>query len=131
MHGLLNRLVNNIGVQFEQSTETGGNGRAEMSDMIFFVLVEANTPHESNLNLVSHGNRMKQPLAGQTALLRDRQQRRDVITRMRIIRSEKSVVHVQFAHGDTVGPGRPFRRIGAVDAEDPRPLPRAGWASAC
>ena len=58
-------------------------------------------------------------------LLGDRNERGDVVTGMGILSGQKRVVEIKLAHRDTVGPGRPFRRIAAVNAEDPRTLARA------
>jgi len=64
--------------------------------------------HEVYLDFVGHGNGAEQLRAGAAALLRDGQQRRDIVPRMRVIRRQKGVVHVQLADGDSVGPGGPF-----------------------
>ena len=40
--------------------------------------------------------------------------------------SKERVVEVELAHGHTIGPCRPFRRVRAVDTEDPTRRPAVG-----
>jgi hypothetical protein len=79
-----------------------------MRNMIFFEFVQTNRAHEIHLNFVGDGEAAQQLCTGATALLRHGEQRRDVIAGMRIIRREKRVVHVEFAHGDAVSPRGPL-----------------------
>ncbi len=95
-----------------------------MRDMVNLVLVQADSAGQVDLDLVCGSQTTDQVSAGDAKLLRDSDERSDVVTRMGVFRGQKRVVKVEFAHRDAVGPGRPFRRIGTFDAEDPRPLPR-------
>ena len=61
-----------------------------------------------DLDFVSDGDGAEQLRAGAAALLGDGEQRRDIVPRVRVIRRQEGVVHVQLAHGDPVGPGGPF-----------------------
>ena len=64
--------------------------------------------NEIDLNFVRHHKAAQQVRAGPAHLLRHREQGGNVIARMRIIRGEKSIVHVEFTHGHAVGPGGPL-----------------------
>ena len=87
-----------------------------MGDVIDLVLVQANALHQIDLDFVGRCEPADEIGARSSAMLRDREQRRNVVAGMRIIRRQKRVVKIQFAHRDAIGPGRPFRR----DALRPR-----------
>ena len=44
-----------------------------------------------------------------STLLRNSNQRTDIVTRMGVISRQEGVVEIQLAHGRGVGPGSPFR----------------------
>src|SRR5579871_4876186 len=79
-----------------------------MRDVVFLMFVETDTPHEVDLDFVSYDNSTEQFSPGAAGLLRDGKQGGNVIAGMRVIRSEKRVVHVEFANGYAVSPGGPF-----------------------
>ncbi len=81
-----------------------------MSDVVDLALVQANALHQIDLNLVSSGKAADQIGATEAAMLGNRQDRRNVVARMRIVGGEESIVIVQLAHGDTIGPCGPLRR---------------------
>ncbi len=93
--------------------------------MVDLELVQGDSPDQIDLDLVRGRQTTDQVGATHAELLGDRDERRDVVTGMGILGGQKRVVEIELAHSDAVGPGRPFRRIGAVDAEDPRALARA------
>ena len=87
--------------------------------MIYLVFVQADALHEVDLNLVAGGEAAHEVSAGQSAMLRDGEDRRNVVAGMGVIRREKRVVEIQFAYRDAIGPCRPFRRntLALVEAE--------------
>ncbi|CFR85426.1 Uncharacterised protein [Mycobacterium tuberculosis] len=60
--------------------------------------------------------------AAHAELLGDRHQWGYVVRRVRIVGGQKRVVKVKFTRGDAVGPGRPVRRVAALDAKYLRPV---------
>lgn len=75
-------------------------------DMVDPVLVQAHRPRRVDLDLVAGGQAADQVRAAATGVLGDRENRWDVVTRMRILRGQEGVVKVQLAHRNTVGPSR-------------------------
>ena len=114
MHRLLHGLIDGFGRQSERRADAGRSRRAQMGDVVDLVLVQADALHEIDLNLVSGSQTAHQRRAVKAALLRNREHGRDVVAGMRIVGGEERVVHVEFAHRDAVGPGRPFRRQATV-----------------
>src|SRR5690242_18924028 len=76
---LLDRLENRLGVEVEHRPDPRGDTRAEVRDVIDLVLVQADAFHQIDLNLVRGYDPAKQILAVARALLRDREQRRDIV----------------------------------------------------
>ena len=95
-----------------------------MSDVIDLVFVQADALHQIDLDLISRGQPAQQILAGGSAMLGHRQDRRDVVAGVGVIRGQERVVEVEFADRDAVGPRRPFRLItlAARQPEDRRAL---------
>ena len=108
VHRLLDGLINGIRVEAEHGTDAGGGGWAKVRDVILFVGVQTNRAHQIHLNFVGHDEAMKQLRAGAAALLRHGEERRNVVAGVRIIRREKRIMHVEFAHGHAIGPRGPF-----------------------
>ena len=108
MHRLLHRLINRIGIQAEHRSDPGGSGRTQMRNVILLELVQTNRAHQIHLDLIADEQPAQQVRTAAPTLLRDGEQWRDVVTRMRIIRREKRIVHVQLADSHAVRPRRPF-----------------------
>ena len=123
MHGLLHRLVNRVRVQPEHRAEAGSGGWAQVRDVILLVRVQADAAYEIHLDFVGDGEAVQEVCTVTSALLRHGEQRRNVIRRMRVIRREERVVHVEFAHRHAIGPRRPFalKTLLVGDAKDRRP----------
>src|SRR5947208_1269945 len=81
-----------------------------MGDMVDFVLVQADALHEIDLDLIARGEAAHQLGAREAAMLRDRENGRNIVTGMRAIGGEECVVKIQLAHGYSVRPSSPFRR---------------------
>lgn len=77
-----------------RGTDPRGLCRTQMCDVVNPVLVKANRFHQINLYFVSCGDTSDQIFSRRAHRLRYGQDGRDVIAWMRIIRSEKSVMHV-------------------------------------
>ncbi len=77
--------------------------------MVDLVLMQANGPHQIHLNFVAGGEAADQRASVFAALLRHRQDRRDIVAGVAVFRRQKSVVIVQLTHGRAIGPGGPFR----------------------
>ena len=88
--------------------------------MVDLVLVQADSLDQVDLDLVRRGQAANQVVAADAELLRDRDQRRDVVAGVGVLGGQKGVVEIQFAHRDAVGPGRPLGRVAAVDTEHRR-----------
>ncbi len=117
--GLEDRLL----VEPEQRADAGGRRRAEVRDVVDLVLVEGDRLHEVDLDLVAGGDAAHDVAAGESArggeVLGDRDDRRDVVAGVRVLRGEERVVEVELAHGHAVRPGRPLgrRAAGGIRAE--------------
>ena len=85
--------------------------------MVDFVPVQADRRHEVNLDLIAGRDAAHQIGAGTARMLGDREDRRDVVARVRILGREERVVIIELPNGDTVGPGRPLRAEPTGDAE--------------
>jgi len=81
-----------------------------MGDVVDLVLVQADALHEIDLDLVSGGKAANQRPAIETAVLRDCQNWRNVVAGMRVVGGQERVVKIELAHGNAVGPCRPFGR---------------------
>ncbi len=88
--------------------------------MVDLVLMQADRPHQVHLDLVAGGQTADQVGAAAAVVLCDREDRRDVVARMRVLRGQERVVEVELTHRDTVRPRRPLGREGATDTEDRR-----------
>ena len=97
----------------EQRADAGRGRRAEMGDVVDLVLVQADRPHQVDLDLVAGREAADQVAAGLRHGLRHGQHRRDVVAGVGVVRGEEGVVHVELAHRRAVRPGRPFRRDAA------------------
>src|SRR5260370_42219375 len=80
-----------------------------MRDVIDSVLMKANCLDEINLYFVPGSNSANEILSGPLHRLGYREDGRDVVRGMRIVRTQKGVMHVQFADRRGVRPGRPLR----------------------
>ena len=109
VHGLLHGLVDRVHGQAQQRADAGRLRRAEVGDVVYLVLVQADGAHEVYVNLVARGEAAQQLGARLARLLRHGQNRRDVVAGVAVVGGEEGVVHVQLAHRRAVGPGGPFR----------------------
>ncbi len=76
--------------------------------MVDLVRVQADRLHQVDLDLVAGGDAAQQGGAVRAGVLRDGEDRRDVVARVRVLGGEEGVVEVELAHGDAVGPGGPL-----------------------
>jgi hypothetical protein len=107
---LLDRLTDRLDRQAEQCADPGGGGRAEMGDVVDLVLMQADALHEIDLDFIGRSQAAHEAGAGQPAMLRDGQHRRNVVAGMGIVCGQERVVEIQLADGDPIGPGGPLRR---------------------
>ena len=101
-----------------------------MGDVIDPVLVKADAFDQIDLDFVGRCEPADEIGARSFAVLRDREQRRNVVAGMRIVRRQKRVVKIQFTDRDAIGPGGPFRRhaLGPLQSEHRRAgLKRMGY----
>ena len=85
-----------------------------MGDVVDFVLVQTNARHQRHLYLVGREYAQGQCAAVGPRLLGGGEQAGDVVAGMRVVGCEIGVVHVEFAHGNPVGQGRPLAVEAAV-----------------
>ncbi len=78
-------------------------------------------------DLVGHGDGAHELGAAPPAVLRGREQWGDVVTRMRVLGREKSVVEVKLAHRDAIGPCGPLRRHASPRAAAEQHRSRGEW----
>jgi hypothetical protein len=76
--------------------------------VILLEFVQADRPHQIDLDFVTRGDAADQVLAGLLHGLRHRQDRRDVVAGMAVIGGKERVVIIQFAYCGAVCPCRPF-----------------------
>ena len=90
--------------------------------MVDLVLVQADRSHEVDLYFIPGSEAAQQRRTVAAHVLRDREDRRDVVTRMRVFRRKERVVVVELTHRDAVRPCPPLRTRAAVEstAEDRR-----------
>ncbi len=123
---LPDRLIDGLGIQPQHGAQAGGHGRAQMRDVVDLVLVQADSPGQVDLDLVTGGDAADQVGAADPQVLGDGHQGGNVVAGMRILGGQKRVVEIQFAHRDPVGPGRPLRGVVAPDPENLGALGRRG-----
>ena len=107
---LLHRLIDRLGRQVEQRADAGRRRGTEMGDMVDLVLVQANALHQIDLDFIGRSQPAHEIRAGRAAMLRHRQQRRNIVAGVRIVGRQERVVEIEFADGDAVRPCGPFRR---------------------
>ncbi len=95
-------------LQAEQRADAGGLRRTEMGDVVDPVLMQADRPHQVDLDFVPGRDAANEIFARLLHGLRHRQDRRDVVAGMRVVGGEEGIVHVELAHRRAVRPGRPF-----------------------
>ena len=83
--------------------------------MVDLVLVQADRAHEVDLDLVAGRDAAHERRAVATDVLGDREDRRDVVARVRVLGREERVVVVELAHGDAVRPRRPLGARAALE----------------
>ena len=105
---LADRLVDRLGVEAEERADAGRGRRAEVGDVVDLVLVQADRAHEVDLDLVAGREAAHERRAVGADVLRDGEDRRDVVARVRVVGGEERVVVVELAHGDAVRPRRPL-----------------------
>ena len=108
MQSLLDGLEHNFLLEAEQRANARSGGGAEMGDMVHLMFMQANRAHQINMQLITCGQATDQIAPGFPHGLRHRKHGRDIIAGVGVIGGEESVVHIQFAHGGAIRPGRPF-----------------------
>ena len=108
VQGLLNGLVDRLRIQLQQRSDASSRCRADMSDVVNFMLVKANAFHQVHLDFIAGCNTTQQVVTVLSALLSNSQQGRDVVARVRVISCQERVVEVEFADGSPVGPRGPL-----------------------
>ena len=109
MKRLLHGLVDHVRLEPEQGPEAGRSRRPEMGDVIDLVFVQADRADEIDLDLVAGRERADERPPVAPALLRDGEDRRDIVAGMAVLGRQKRIVVIEFTHGRSVRPGRPFR----------------------
>src|SRR5690606_34079298 len=120
VQGLPDRLVGHLGGEPEQGADAGRGRGAEVGNVVDLVLVQADGAHEVHLDLVTGRDAAHESRTVGSRVLCDGEDRRDVVTRMRVLRGEEGVVVVELTHGDAVGPRGPLGLRDPADAEHTR-----------
>ena len=105
---LLNRLVDRLGGKPEQRPQPRRGGRAEMRDVVDLVSVKTDALHEVDLDLVGGGDAAHQVFSTAPSLLRDGENRGNVVARMGVVGGEEGIVEVELPDRRPVRPGSPF-----------------------
>jgi hypothetical protein len=114
---LLDGLIGGFHRQAERRADAGRGGRAQMGDMIDLVFVQADAFDQCDLNFVSGRQSTDEIGARSPAMLSRRENRRNIVSRMRIVGSQKGVVEIEFTHRHAVGPSRPLGRHHVVTGQ--------------
>ena len=69
MQGLLNSLVGDLVVEFEQGRDTCGGGGTEVGDVIYFMLMQTDPFDQVDLDFIGGSKRSNQIVSVSTALL--------------------------------------------------------------
>ena len=119
MQSLLNGLEHHFLLEPEQRANARSGGGAEMGDVIHLMFMQANRAHQIHMEFVPCGQATDQITPGFSHGLRHCQHWRDIVAGVGVIGGEESIMHIQFAHGSAIRPGRPFRgdRGGSLHAE--------------
>ncbi len=120
MQRLPDGLADGLDVEPEQRADARCGGGTEMRHVIDLVPMQADGPREVDLDLVSGRDAARERAAVGADVLRDREDRGDVVTGMRVLGREERVVVVELTHRHAVGPCRPLGARAAVElaAED-------------
>src|SRR5882762_9163911 len=105
MDRLLDCLINRFYRQAKQRSDSPGLRRAQMRDVVDSVAMKADGLDEIDLYFVPGGNSADEVFSRPLHSLGYREDGRDVVSGMGIVRSQKRVVHVQFADRRAVRPG--------------------------
>ena len=120
MQGLANGLVDRLDVETQHGSQPRGDGRTEVRNVVDLVLVQTHSARQIDLDLVGGGDASDQVCTPGADVLRHRDQRGDVVARVRVLGGEEGVVEVEFTHGHPVGPRGPLRGVRACDTEHRR-----------
>src|SRR5882672_2896595 len=109
MNRLLDRLINRGCWQVQQRADSRGLGRTQMRDVVDSVPVKANRFHKIDLYFVRSGDSANQVFSRPVHALGDCEDGRNVVSGMRIVRTQKCVMHIKFADRCAVRPRCPLR----------------------
>jgi hypothetical protein len=128
VEGLADGLEDRLDGQSQEGADAGGGRRAQVGHVVDLVGVQTDGLHEVHLDLVARRDAAHDLVAGGADVLGHRDDRRDIVARVRVLRREERVVEVEFAHGHAVRPRRPLGRdaAGLVGAEDGRTVTPRG-----
>lgn len=122
MESLADGLVDGVDIEVQHGTDTSGDGRAEVSDVVNLPLVKAHALDEVDLDLVAGSDTADEFLAGEALVLCDGKDRRDVVARVGVLGGEEGVVVVELADGGAVGECGPLGGVLTINTEDGGPV---------
>lgn len=103
-----------------------------MGDMIDLVLMHADAFDEIDLDLIGRCDSPNETSSGKAAMLKNLQQRRNIVAGMGMICGKERIVVVELPHRDPVRPRGPFRRdplyLGNSEQSRPWDAPMPGCA---
>ena len=88
----------------------GRHRGAEVGDVVDLMGVQRDPPGQVDLDLVGGRDRPHQVVPVTAGVLGHGQQSRDVVARVGVLGGQERVVEIELAHGNAVGPRRPFGR---------------------
>ena len=117
MRRVLDGLIDDVGFEIEERTQTGRDRRPQVADVINPVRVQRNSGAQCNLRLVGGSDGANDIASAPPALLGDGDNGRNIVAGMGRFRRHEIIVEVQLADCGCVGPSGPAALEALVPGE--------------